>query len=624
MSQDYCIKCMRPVTEGSSCSCGFDKSKYFVDSYHLIPGSILRERYYVGTVLGEGGFGITYVGMDTLLQRKIAIKEYFLNGYANRTTVTSNEIITKPGEKHDTYLKYMEGFLNEGRTLARFADEKNIVSIYDYFKANNTAYIVMEFLEGETLSNYCKKNGFLKFEEMLPVFVPIMNVLGNIHKENVIHRDISPDNIIINTSGVPKLLDFGAARSFEKDEQRTMSIILKPGYAPMEQYTKKGKQGPWTDIYALCATMYYCMTGVVPGNAIERQAEDDIKSISDLISECPKNGGDAIMKGMAVKIEDRFQSIQDLKNALISRIDNVASQVNNNVTGNANNNINANNVNETGVYYSLNDYNNYNASPVNGYYQDYAQNPQPYGYYNNGYPNQYGYNYNDGYNNFGGQVYYEPPVYRDEEEDLQLLKLPEDDLPKQYVWEDITWNQSDNDYTNVYPVDLDSEIGEVVSFSWYKWIVLSKYDNRMVLITENCIATLPYHVAEGKIFKDITWEKSCIRKWLNTEFYNSFSDQEKAYIQLTAISNNINEKTKVDAGNDTVDRVFLLSEEEVKAYYRGKAKAKFDGREYAWWLRTPGATKQRAVVIRADGKPQDDGIFVDSDMGVRPVITLCF
>ncbi len=313
MEKQICFGCMEEIAaEGVCPKCGFDPAAYTVEAHHLIPGTLLRERYSVGKVLGEGGFGITYVGRDTVLDLKVAIKEFYMSGYVNRNTTHSTTVQANTGNYGETFAKNREKFLGEARVLAKFANEEGIVGIRDYFQENNTAYIVMDFLSGETLRQYIEREGKLPAEKVIDILSPVIKSLGNVHSHNVIHRDISPDNIMLTDGGKVKLLDFGAAREVSNTDMKSLSIILKPGYAPEEQYRSKGHQGPWTDIYAMCATVYRCVTGTVPDDSMERMFEDKLAAPISMDCECSPAMSNVIMKGLAVRLADRYQSIEEL------------------------------------------------------------------------------------------------------------------------------------------------------------------------------------------------------------------------------------------------------------------------------------------------------------------------
>lgn len=306
-----CYNCMRDKADAMTCP--YCHVTRLPDSapHHLVPGSIVGRRYIVGRVLGEGGFGITYIGLDNILRIPVAVKEYFPHGYSHRDNATSRVIPSSSVNSTAFFQKGKERFLVEARNMARFFREPGIVDVRDFFEENNTAYIVMEYLEGVDLRHYLRTHGTMSAEEAFTILMPAMRSLEKIHKAGFIHRDISPDNIMYLTDGSLKLMDFGASREFE-DENRSLSVMLKPGYAPEEQYRKKGEQGPWTDVYALCATLYRCITGKTPTEAPDRTFEDDLQRPSALgvaISPALEN---VLMYGLAVRKADRCQSMTEL------------------------------------------------------------------------------------------------------------------------------------------------------------------------------------------------------------------------------------------------------------------------------------------------------------------------
>lgn len=331
MKKSLCFGCMEyRELDGEQCNCGFEETDYEMAPHHLKLGTILKERYQVGKVLGEGGFGITYVGRDIVLDMKVAVKEFYMSGYVNRNNTHSDLVRASVGDKSELFEKNREKFLTEARVLAKFVNEEGIVGIRDFFQENNTAYIVMDFLTGETLKNYLRAKGKITWRETLNIMSPIIKSLGIIHKHNVVHRDISPDNIMLTEEQKVKLLDFGAAREVSQTDMKSLSVILKPGYAPEEQYRSKGQQGPWTDIYALCATMYFCISGIVPEDAMERMFEDKLLPLCEVEPSCSIAVSNVIARGMAVRQKDRYQSIgelqEDLEKALASADDESVAQ----------------------------------------------------------------------------------------------------------------------------------------------------------------------------------------------------------------------------------------------------------------------------------------------------------
>ena len=299
--------------KGDAAVCPYCHESRISDSapHHLVPGSVVGRRYIVGRVLGEGGFGITYIGMDSILQIPVAVKEYFPHGYSHRDNASSRVIPSSSFNATAFFQKGKDRFLVEARNMARFFREPGIVDVRDFFEENNTAYIVMEYLEGVDLRHYLRKNGVMTPEEACRMLTPAMYTLEKIHKAGLIHRDISPDNIMYLNDGSLKLMDFGAARDFE-DENRSLSVMLKPGYAPEEQYRKKGEQGPWTDVYALCATLYRCITGKTPTESPDRTYEDDLKRPSELGIAIDPRLEAVLMYGLAVRKADRCPNMTEL------------------------------------------------------------------------------------------------------------------------------------------------------------------------------------------------------------------------------------------------------------------------------------------------------------------------
>lgn len=284
----------------------------------LKPGVILKERYKIEEVIGAGGFGITYRAWDPLLQSYVAIKEYYPSGIATRSA-DSSKVCVPVGQEQREYHRGKIRFLKEAQDVARFQSEPNIVSIYDYLEENDTAYMVMEYLHGCTLKQYIREHGGrLDTDHILHICLSVLDALAVVHKAGMIHRDISPENIFICEDLTVKLIDFGAAKQVYLDGEQTMSVVLKPGYAPPEQYAKKDKQGPWTDIYALGATLYFAATGEKPEESFGRVLEDTIKPVCEVNPEIPRAMSQVIMRAMSVKIEDRYQTVEAMREALLA------------------------------------------------------------------------------------------------------------------------------------------------------------------------------------------------------------------------------------------------------------------------------------------------------------------
>lgn len=311
----FCPNCMaKTASDSGLCPvCGGDMG--IQNAPHQLPvNSILNARYLVGKTLGAGGFGITYVGYDLKLESKVAIKEYFLSGGVSRTR-SLTVVPTEPAAA-EPFTKGKTRFLDEAKVLAQFIDEPNIVKVRDYFEENGTAYIVMEFLDGEDLTHYAKKHGNLSFDEALSLLEPAMLALDRVHKKGLIHRDISPSNLMLLKDGSIKVLDFGTARVQSVLGEKSLSIMLKPGFAPEEQYRTHGKQGPWTDVYAMSATFYRLLTGKTPPTSTDRVYQDTIALPSSLGVEITPKQEEVLMRGLAVHSEDRIQTMEELAKCL--------------------------------------------------------------------------------------------------------------------------------------------------------------------------------------------------------------------------------------------------------------------------------------------------------------------
>jgi serine/threonine protein kinase len=297
-------------------ACGYKEGAEPDSPLHLRPRTELHGQYLVGKVLGHGGFGITYLGWDLNLERKIAIKEYLPSGVAVRTGLNS-EVIPFSGETRKDFEYGLERYLDEARTVARFQMHPSVVSVLNFFRANGTAYLVMEYLEGATFERYLESNGGkTNIDTAMTVMIPVVEALASVHSQGILHRDISPDNVYITRKWQVKVLDFGAARYALGQKSRNLSVILKEGYAPVEQYHSKGNQGPWTDAYACAATMYRALTGKIPPSSLDRMQADDLEAPSTLGVEISEVQERAILKALSVHPDKRFKTMQEFKDAL--------------------------------------------------------------------------------------------------------------------------------------------------------------------------------------------------------------------------------------------------------------------------------------------------------------------
>ncbi len=327
-----CTGCMKPrkTLEGACPYCGFDEKEYrktaSTRALHL--RTVLAGKYMTGKVLGEGGFGITYLGWDLNLEIPVAVKEYFPVGLASRGTVDGwTERLSVISDEKGKHFEYgQKSFVKEARNLAQFQNVPGIVSVKDLFFENGTAYMAMEYLKGKNLKEYLKsrEQGCVSEEEMLKIMHPVIDALSVVHSTGMIHRDISPENIILTENGKVKLIDFGAARIATGTETQSLTVLLKHGYAPVEQYQTRGKQGAWTDIYAICATMYRMLSGKTPEPSIDRMLEDKVESLyeisrKDMGIKVSRHVSDIIQKGMSVKAENRWQRVDELAEGLFEQ-----------------------------------------------------------------------------------------------------------------------------------------------------------------------------------------------------------------------------------------------------------------------------------------------------------------
>ena len=316
MEQARCYGCMRPRTDGRFCQkCGFEFDA--PNASHQLPaGTILKDQYLVGKVLGQGGFGITYLGWDLYLSIPVAIKEYYPTGAVMRESTYGLAVTNCEGRTGSTFENNRLRFLREAQSLAQLSNVPEVVQVRNFFPENETAYIIMEYIQGKTLKDHLQEQGAMSPAQVLNLMRPVMEGLKKVHTVGLVHRDISPDNIMLLPDGRIKLLDFGAVRDMDGDNAlRSTQAILKPGFAPIEQYKSRAELGPWTDIYALCGTMYYCMTGKVPKDAPERVL-DECDLGWDQIPGLTTNQILALNRATALSPQKRVQNLQELMDLL--------------------------------------------------------------------------------------------------------------------------------------------------------------------------------------------------------------------------------------------------------------------------------------------------------------------
>ena len=671
----------------------------------LRKGTRLIGRYTIEGVLGQGGFGITYLGIDELHEKKVAIKEFFPQGIVTRNIEYQDTVtVTFVGEK-DNYEKGKERFLKEARTMAKFSKDEGIVKALDFFEINNTAYIVMEYLEGVTLKQYLAENKRIDAEDLVELLVPLIESLDEIHSQGLIHRDISPDNIMVLPDGRIKLMDFGAARDYTEFGEKSLSIVLKPGYAPPEQYQTHGVQGPWTDIYALCATMYKCITGENPPDAIERVMDDHSKKISEFGIAIPPQEEAAIIKGMSVSAKDRYQDIKDFCEDLYGGYEEISVPENEEreikpdlIKENVEDKVNTSaeeipkseslaseeaaesekvsakenmepvsrkkideksleqdeNKEETSIQKVKSESDNQKRSQskkfsgkvvlavilcillVGGGVKLYSDKREQQIAEQVALKKQQE-------SKQKKEVLKKQQEARQKKEKLkkqQEVKNQEYILHNPKVEEDsskVTWDclwfgsypqsevtEKDGEiYTTLKNTDNWDKNGDAIidnikyhktkkgyfKYEPIKWRVLQSENEEAFLLSDVILDNQPYN----ENAQHITWEKSSLRAWLNEKFINrAFSDEEKEKINISQIVNQDNSDYGTEGGNNTSDKIFLLSLSEVNEQQDGEKYGFLDDEMrvceesnfskagtgiFNWWLRSPGDDSSNAATV---------------------------
>jgi serine/threonine protein kinase len=314
-----CGNCFNQITNTGVCPyCSYDSRRDAKKHPTALPtGTVLDRRYIVGRVLGQGGFGVTYLALDYASREHVAIKEYFPMEFSARGQgMRSVQVYTEKFE--EDFVEGKRKFLEEAKTLAELVGDAHIVRIYRYFEENNTAYFAMEYIRGQGLKSLLEEGErILSVSEANSIFLPLMQSLSFVHAKGIVHRDISPSNIIVEPSGNAKLIDFGSARYSTGEMSQSLDMILKHGFAPPEQYVRRSRQGPFTDIYALAATYYYAVTGRIPPDAVERMTNDTLIPPSRLNSGISRKLDSVLIKALAPNYKDRFQTMAEFRTALL-------------------------------------------------------------------------------------------------------------------------------------------------------------------------------------------------------------------------------------------------------------------------------------------------------------------
>ena len=621
------------------------------NSYSLQRNTGLIGRYVIQKVLGQGGFGITYLGIDKLYGNKVAIKEYYPQKIAMRKAQYEDVVTVTSIEEKNNYNKGKKRFLDEAQVMARFNKNEGIVKILDFFEANNTAYIVMEYLEGITLKQYLGKYGVIQFRNLIEMMLPLLEALIEIHSQGLIHRDISPDNIMVQHNSKLMLMDFGAARDYTESGNKSLTVILKPGYAPPEQYQTHGVQGPWTDIYALCATIYKCLTGITPPDAIARVMDDKFKEPDQLDGKLSPDIKKILWKGMNIFPEERYQDIvefgEDVCDALFIPEENKKLDLDNekNIDEDLdspdkdNESVLKDDKIEGAVKKTSIPKKEKRKSPVKKVLVIIVCLLLAGGikYYSTGNEQEIS------------------TAKKDLVENPKIVKDTSVEGGKKVTW-DCIWfgsypqtkivsSSKENDLystletANGWDKNNDIIIGKekyhrakksYFKYEPIKWRVIKCENGEALLLSDIVLDKQKYN----KRLKKVTWEKSTLRKWLNKKFMNrAFSSSEQEAIRTTKVINEDNYYYKTDGGNDTLDKIYLLSlseTDEEKEYgftdsYGMTIKysnyADLDDYQY-WWLRTPGEKNISAAAVDMSGKAYGGGGESDMELGIRPVLHL--
>ena len=317
MIVNRCFGCMEETTSNPCPHCGYLHQEQNLQGYVLQPGTILHGKYLIGKVLGQGGFGITYIGWDLALSRKVAIKEYFPAACVSRdTNLTTNLQWYHTEQAQEAMNAGQEMFLKEARKMNTVASIPQVVHVQDIFQDNCTSYIVMNYIYGETLAKRISRTGPLPWQTAMALLLPIADAMQTVHDAGLIHRDLSPDNLMLKTDGSIIILDLGAAKDLNLSSGASSMQVAKGGFSPMEQYVMRGNSGPWTDVYSLAATMYFALTGVVPPSAVERMDQDNLRWNLPQLRDVPPHVIALLQQAMAVQIKDRIQSMRDFAEGL--------------------------------------------------------------------------------------------------------------------------------------------------------------------------------------------------------------------------------------------------------------------------------------------------------------------
>ncbi len=661
-----CGKCFREIRGKTVCPyCGFDtvaaEEKFPVA---LRAGSILNGRYIVGRVLGQGGFGITYLAQDDKTKTLVAIKEYMPTEFSGRNTGAC-AVNVFSGDRRENFEFGKQKFLEEAKTLSAFIGNEHIVRIHNYFEENGTAYFTMEYVDGQPLDKYMASHGGrLSVDEANALLLPLMEALEEVHAKGIVHRDIAPDNIIVQPDGTAKLIDFGAARYSTGEKSKSLDVVIKHGFAPYEQYLRRGRQGPFTDVYAMAATYYYAITGRVPPESIGRLQEDLLVPPSNLGVVISEKAEDALFKALEIVAKDRFQTMGEFREAMrdpeaerrareaaerrkaeeaekarleeeqrCAEAERQAREEEERRAAEAaekarreEERLRAEAEKKAREEARL----AAKAAEKERRERERAERKASAGTEKRGLPKWL----------FAAiplllLAIILPIALKGSKE----AKAPDTAAVAQNVSETV-----DAAVTETVDSYAPATFEETIVFGRYEqdndltngskpieWLVLDKQDDRALVISRYALDCRRYN----EELHSVTWETCTLRGWLNGSFLNeAFSEEELALIRTMTVSADKNPQYSTDPGNSTSDRVFLLSIDEVNRYFAYDAARGCEPTPYAvaqgcyvnngycwWWLRSPGDNRSDAAGIDCDGAVSYYGNVIDIDKyAVRPAM----
>ncbi|MCR5138407.1 MAG: serine/threonine protein kinase [Oscillospiraceae bacterium] len=655
-----CYGCMRRLPEWESIcpSCGYDNSRRQNPGNALPEGTVLNGKYLIGKVLGSGGFGITYLGYEVNLEIPVAIKEYFPVGFCSRSSQSYDVITAASAENSPAFSKGCDAFLDEARTLARF-NSLYIVHVREFFKEHGTAYIVMDYVNGKTLQGEIKAcGGRLETVRVLQLMKPLISQLDELHGQNIIHRDIKPANLMLvhDRNGEHLvLLDFGAARSCVSNETKTLTGVVSAGYSPPEQYSHRSRQGPYTDVYALCATIYRAITGAAPPDATERSVDGiPIPPFSAYgLNDPPLER--ALLHGLALQREARTQSMKQLSDELYQeqkpkrdprreREQDYRRACDIQRTA----------VTEEDYRKAIREFKKLSSvfpeaadrlrecedavrrlrrEPRSDSEKHKTKRKKPA-------QKDHNMNLTPVRNKKAGEKWLIPVIAAALVTAVLAIVivsigLDSGDEKSGTLKPDATSEPSSDSSLTSWPGSetTSCSVGDLVTFGRYEqdnnlsngkeeieWIVLDVQDNKALLISRYGLDAKAYNT----IYLPVTWENCTLRNWLNSTFLDTaFSADEQKAIMTTVVDNSKkqgNSRWDTDGGNDTRDQIFLLSYNEAKMYFGSNESRKCKPTEYAlangayvydgkgqangygaWWLRSFGSSQFYAALVSSVG-----------------------